>query len=165
MSIKEILQGTWLGHPLHPALVHLPTGLFPAALVFDIAGGEVAARVSLWCIGVGIVAALAAAPTGLADWWDIKPEKPARRLGWAHMAMNTAVLCAFALSFWLRVNAKDGAILMCAIGNVLLAISGYLGGRMVFEHGISVARQSKEEMKRRAVAGGANPSASQGGES
>ena len=35
---KALLQGKWLGHPLHPALVHLPTGLFPAALLFDVIG-------------------------------------------------------------------------------------------------------------------------------
>ena len=32
MSLKDLLQGKWLGHPLHPALVHVPTGLWPAAL-------------------------------------------------------------------------------------------------------------------------------------
>lgn len=34
--LKDFLQGKWLGHPLHPLLVHLPTALWPAALVFDI---------------------------------------------------------------------------------------------------------------------------------
>ena len=28
--IKAFLQGKWLGHPLHPAMVHLPTGAWTA---------------------------------------------------------------------------------------------------------------------------------------
>src|SRR5918993_4198019 len=95
--IKKFLQGNWLGHPLHPALVHVPTGLFPAALLFDLfvlAGREthVAQRCAIWCIAVGIVGALAAAPTGVADWWEIKRGKPAHKLGLVHMVMNAAVL-------------------------------------------------------------------------
>src|SRR5438067_2483598 len=98
MSIKELLQGKWLGHPLHPALVHLPTGLWPSALIFDIgthfARLEVAGAMELasrWCIAGGVLVALVAAPAGLADWWDIKPDKPARRLGWWHMGINFVV--------------------------------------------------------------------------
>jgi len=34
MGVKELLQGRWMNHPLHPALAHIPTGLWPAALVF-----------------------------------------------------------------------------------------------------------------------------------
>src|SRR5688572_13184416 len=110
MSIKGILQGNFLGHPLHPALVHLPTGLFPAALVFDIVamvrgGDDAAVRVGFWCIAIGIAAALAAAPAGLADWWDIKPEKRARKLGIWHLAINLFVLAIFAISLKLRWNA------------------------------------------------------------
>src|SRR5688572_10690449 len=35
-AMKEFLQGKWLGHPLHAALVHLPMALWPAAAVFDV---------------------------------------------------------------------------------------------------------------------------------
>ena len=27
VKLVDILQGKWLGHPLHPAVVHLPLGL------------------------------------------------------------------------------------------------------------------------------------------
>src|SRR5437762_13190442 len=97
MSTKDLLQGKWLGHPLHPALVHVPTGLWPAALVFDLINyfgpaSNSLARTASGCIAMGLLAALAAIPAGLADWWDIKPGKPARKLGWWHMGLNAAVL-------------------------------------------------------------------------
>ena len=59
MSLKGILQGKWLGHPLHPALVHLPTGLWPAALIFDLVsrggdGKNAAVRIAFGAIAVGV---------------------------------------------------------------------------------------------------------------
>jgi uncharacterized membrane protein len=162
MSLKDFLQGKWLGHPLHPALVHIPTGLFPAALVFDLlarwkdGGGDVsAARCALWCVIVGLVAALAAAPTGLADWWDVKPEKPASRLGVYHMVLNGVVVALMTASLIMRLRGSGGAIVPCAAANVVLAASVYLGGRMVFDKGVGIARLSKEKWRKIAKEGGA----------
>src|SRR5690242_14325039 len=105
--IKALLQGKWLGHPLHPALVHIPTGAWSAAVIFDLfsiagKGGESMVLASLVCIVVGIAAALLAAPTGLADFWDIKPEKPARKLGLIHMSLNILVLLIFVANAAMR---------------------------------------------------------------
>ena len=162
--IKDFLQGKWLGHPLHPALVHVPTGLFPAALLFDLigwAGGEadVLGRCAFWSIAIGIVVALIAAPTGLADWWDIQSGKPAHQLGLIHMSINVIVLVVMAASFYLRWRRgtpwtpPPTAIVANLLGNLLLAISGYLGGRMVFDRGVGVARLSKKKWEKVARAG------------
>src|SRR5437667_9812970 len=75
--LKDFLQGKWLGHPLHPALVHVPLGSFTAALLFDVlsrvgVGGNAMVQTSFYCIAVGVIVALLAAPAGLADWLDIK---------------------------------------------------------------------------------------------
>ena len=163
-AIKNALQGKWLGHPLHPALVHVPTGLFPAALLFDLmmlAGQDenVFGRCALWAIAVGLIVALAAAPTGLADWREIKSGKPAHRLGLIHMTINVAVLVLMALSLYLRWRRgspyapSTAATATNVLGNLMLAISGYLGGRMVYDRGIGVARMSKKKWERIARAG------------
>jgi hypothetical protein len=39
---------------------------------------------------------------------------------------------------------------------VLVVVSGYLGGRMIYDHGISIARLSKDKWRSIAEAGGAN---------
>ena len=164
--IKNFLQGKWLGHPLHPALVHVPSGLFPAALLFDLMSlaenaPESYARCAFWCIAVGLLGALAAAPAGVADWWEIKSGKPAHRLGLVHLTMNVAVLVLMGVSLYLRWrgggDAAAGplrhAIALSAIANAVLLVSGYLGGRMVFDQGTGVARFSKKKWEKIARAG------------
>ena len=165
--IKDFFQGKWLGHPLHPALVHVPTGLFPAATVFDLVavygsdGGDAAAvRCAMWCVGVALVGAIVAAPTGLADWWDVKRGKPAHRLGVIHMVMNVAVLVLMAISLYLRWRQDDAAnsppalaVVLALMGNGVLLVSGYLGGRMVYDKGVGVGRMSKNTWREIARAG------------
>jgi uncharacterized membrane protein len=166
--VKEFFQGRWLGHPLHPMLVHVPTGLWPAALVFDVIafarpGNNSVVQTSFWCIVAGLAVAAIAAPAGLADWADIKKEKEARQIGIYHMSLNGAVTAILLVSVLFRGADLQTAttvslpqLLMCLVANAILAVAGYLGGRMVFEHGTSVARQSREEWRALAIAGGAN---------
>lgn len=173
--LKGFFQGKWLGHPLHPALVHLPVALWPAALLFDLLsrtglGGPVPFQVAYYAIFAGLVVALAAAVTGLADWSDIKPEKPARKLGLVHMVLNLLVTALFALNLYLRAQLPVATeavpltlIALNVVALVLLLVSGYLGGRLVYEHGISVGRHSKDKLRQRAEAAGAGVPAEQKG--
>lgn len=173
--MKQFLQGSWLGHPLHPMLVHIPTALWPAALAFDLltrfdVGGNPMVRASFYAILVGLIAAAAAVPTGLADWWEIKPDRPARKIGIYHMALNGVVAAIFLINLLLRLDRRNeaeavttGPLLLSAAGVALLAVSGYLGGRMVFDYGIAVARHSKGKWRRIAEAGGARVPAQEKG--
>src|SRR5438270_9823960 len=34
-EVKDVLHGTWLGHPLHPALTDVPVGAWAAAVVME----------------------------------------------------------------------------------------------------------------------------------
>jgi uncharacterized membrane protein len=165
--MKDFLQGKWLGHPLHPILVHIPTALWPAALVFDLlswfgVGGNALVHAATYAILVGLVVALAAVPTGIADWSGIKRERPAWKIGLIHMLLNLAVIIVWAINLYLRWGTRDVAdrvgtvpLLLSIVGTVVLLVSGYLGGRLVYDYGISVARNSKEEWRRVAEAGGA----------
>jgi uncharacterized membrane protein len=171
MGVKDFLGGVWLGHPLHPGLVHLPTGLYPAALLCDILSHTALGRpeawavAAFWAIAVGSAAAILAAPAGLADWWGIKADKPSHRLGLWHMGLNVLVLGLFIANFFGRLAegpaagaASAGPLALSAIGVALLGVAGYLGGRMVYAHGTSVVRlaQAKEQWRRLAEAGHAN---------
>jgi uncharacterized membrane protein len=174
-AIKGLLQGRWLGHPLHPALVHLPTALWPAALLFDLVsrtglGGGAPFQIAYYAILVGVVVALVAALAGLADWADIKPDKPARKIGLVHMVLNLTVAGLFALNLVLRARLPATTeavplplIALTLVADLILLVSGYLGGRMVYNHGISVARLSKDRLRARARAAGANVPAEQKG--
>jgi uncharacterized membrane protein len=165
--MMDFLQGKWLGHPLHPILVHIPTALWPAALVFDLlswfgVGGNALVRTATYAILAGLVVAVAAAPTGIADWSGIKRKRPAWKIGLIHMLLNLAVIIVWAINLYLRWGTRDVAdqvgtipLLLSIVGTLVLLVSGYLGGRLVYDYGISVARNSKEEWRRIAEAGGA----------
>jgi uncharacterized membrane protein len=167
MKASDFFKGKWLGHPLHPALVHLPTGLWPAALVFDLlsqAGlGNVMVQLSFFCIALGLLAALAAVPAGIFDWSEIKKEKTAWKIGVWHMALNLLAALLFAANLGLRIGTfQTGsvvpmpAVVLSAIGVFLVMVSGYLGGQMVYSHGIGVARMSKKKWRMMAEKGGSN---------
>ena len=167
-SLKDILQGKPLGHPLHPAVVHVPTALWPASLVFDGltragVGGNALVQTSFYCIAFGLLAVLIAVPSGLADFSEIKPGKPARKIGVYHMLLNGVVAALFAINLasrWDHFRTAERVtttqLTLSAIGVAILIVSGYLGGRMVFEHGTGVARMSEKKWRAVAEAGKAN---------
>ncbi len=166
MSMIDFLQGKWLRHPLHPALVHIPTALWPAAWLFDLLSqlraDNLFVQLAFYSGLLGLVVALAAIPTGFADWTDIRPEKPAWKLGLYHMILNAFVTVLWGLNLWLRrgsfetdVSVPSGLFLLSSAATVLLLISGYLGGRMIYAYGINVARLSKTEWRKIAKQGGA----------
>ena len=166
-AVKDLLQGKWLGHPLHPALVHVPVGLWPAALVFDLLsisgfGGNVFVRASFYCILGGLIVAVPAMAAGVADWWDIKPDKPAWKIGIYHMIANAVATAVWLVNLLLRLRLRDSAggasellLLLSVVGACILVFSGYLGGRMVYGHGIGIARHSKRRWREIARHGGA----------
>ena len=168
--LLNFLKGTWLGHPLHPILVHIPMAMWPGAFILDLLshwniGGNAIVRLSFYAISFGLAASLLAAPTGLIDWTGIKKEKPAWKLGLYHMALNLVAILLFAINLGSRWSTFHDAtkvtptpLLLSAIGTVLLIGSAYLGGRMVYEYGINVARMSKDKWRKIAEAGGANVS-------
>jgi len=162
----DFLQGKWLKHPLHPALVHIPTALWPTAFVFDLLSQFNAentfVQLAFYAILLGLLAALAAIPTGYADWTDIRREKPAWKLGLVHMILNLAVSTLWAVNLWLRVGSfqtatsvPPGLLGLSALATLLLLVSSYLGGRMIYAYGISVARLSKKKWRKIAQDGGA----------
>ena len=173
--MMDFLQGKWLGHPLHPILVHVPTALWPAALIFDIlsrfgVGGNAMVRTSTYAILVGLVIAVAAVPPGIADWSGIKRDRPAWKIGLVHMILNVGVIILWTVNLILRWGSVADAeavgtipLLLSAAATLVLLVSGYLGGRLVYDYGISVARISKEKWRRVAEAGGAKvPSPEEG---
>jgi len=166
ISMIDFLQGKWLKHPLHPALVHIPTALWPAAWVFDLLSqwraDNLFVQLAFYAGLLGLVVALFAIPTGFADWTGIRPEKPAWKLGLVHMSLNVVVSILWAINLWLRLSSFDtaasvppGLLMLSTAATILLLISGYLGGRMIYAYGISVARLSKTKWREIAEQGGA----------
>src|SRR6266850_4102411 len=72
--VKNFLHGTWLGHPLHPALTDVPLGAWTTALVLDVLDrprandrrGQYSAGADA-AVALGAAGAVAAATAGLVD--------------------------------------------------------------------------------------------------
>ena len=136
-------------HPIHPMLIVFPIGLWVAALVFDVVhaftGDSLWRTLAFWNIAGGIVGALGAAVPGLIDYTETRGR--ARRLANWHMALNLGVTGLFVVNWVLRSRwgeqflSPDSWIplAMTVVGNVVLAVSGWLGGEMVYVERVGVA--------------------------
>ena len=151
---KALLQGKPFGHPLHPALVHFPIGLFVLSLALDIASyleltTNDLSGASRYTIGIGLIMGLLAAAAGLADRSDIRRDHPARKTANVHLLLNLTALGLFAINFFLRSGQSDLAgaswvyLLLSLVGAGVILASGYLGGTMVYDDGIGVGRHRR----------------------
>jgi nitrite reductase/ring-hydroxylating ferredoxin subunit/uncharacterized membrane protein len=146
-KIRNFLNGTWLGEPLHVVLKDVPIGAWTVAITFDALDlirnrreFSLAADTSL---AIGLMGAAGAAVTGITDWSDVDP--PARRLGLIHGLLNIGVTALFATSLVLRKRKlRTGGRVSAALGYGLLSLSAHLGGKMVYEHRVGVDRTAGE---------------------
>src|SRR5438445_7617459 len=89
-EIKNLLHGTWLGHPLHPVLTDIPIGAWTAALALDVlesvSGRRECGSAADLAIGVGLLGAVGSAVTGITDWSET--DDRARKIGLVHGLLN-----------------------------------------------------------------------------
>ena len=143
-------------HPIHPMLVALPIGLWVFSLVSDIIyragwGPAVWNDVAFYTMAGGIVGALIAAVPGLVDLLSLSGRP--KVIGIWHMCFNLIAVAIFAISLWMRTSYAPGALLPFAlsiIGVVLLGVSGWLGGELVYRHAVAVETHSGAKADERA---------------
>ncbi len=141
--LKDALYGTWLGHPLHPAVTDVPIGCWTSSLILDIAGMEKGADITL---KVGTISALGAALTGVAQWHDLQNLEEPRRLGTLHAMLNITATALYAASWVLRARgARPAGIALSLTGYGLASISATLGGDLSYRLGIGVSRVAFDE--------------------
>ena len=142
--VRDLLHGTWLGHPLHPVLVHLPIGSFMSAAVLDALPGQERAATTL--IAVGTVGATPAIAAGLVDWSSLSREQ--RRVGLVHAAANTVALGLYAGSLAARLSGKRGLGKILGYAGLSVAGAGaYLGGHLSYEQGAQMNHGSTELLR------------------
>lgn len=131
-------------HPLHPALVHFPVACWSLAVVADFASlwlGEAAWQWSGGLLAVGCTMALAAMLAGLLELPRV-PEGPAMRDTYLHMSVMLVAFGLFTTRLLLRLDhlqplaPNTVSLLLDAGGFLALAVGGWLGGRLVYGHGI-----------------------------
>ncbi len=156
---KELLQGRFMNHPLHPLFVHLPVGAWVASLICDIfsllTDNSLLASASYYCIIIGCVGALIAVIPGFAEFVDLPKDSVTRRIATTHMLLNASVTILFFVNFFVRRSGSGGPpfsvtagdLIMSIISITLLGVSGYLGGLLVYDYGVGQKRQKGSQKK------------------
>jgi uncharacterized membrane protein len=148
-SVWETLLHGLPGHPLHPPFTDAVIGMFTLAAglaVIGYAGGiKDAAGKGAWLrlIG-GLIVAVPAATTGFADWVTITWGTKRWRAATWHLAVMVSAVTLFAFAAWLQYDGykhghvTTGGLVLTLAGFAVLTLGGWLGGSIVFVHGMRV---------------------------
>jgi len=162
-GIDKVIRG-FPGHPIHPPLTDATIGIYTFAAVMAIigaAGGiEATAGKAMWlALIVGLVVSAPTAVTGLVDWLTITRGTPLWRTATLHLASMVTATAFFALAAWRQHAGYEdgevtaGGLLFTLAGFGFLTLGGWLGGSIVYVHGMRVL-SLLEEPTRRAVTPG-----------
>jgi uncharacterized membrane protein len=150
------------GHPLHPPLTDATIGIYTGATAFGILGAlgvSEAKMATAWWLAlvVGLVATGPTALSGLIDWLGISWGTPLWRTATTHMlAMLTATVffllaAIFGHSGYVGGNVTSGSLILTLIGFGALTLGGWLGGTVVYVHGMRVLNLVDEPALRAAA--------------
>jgi uncharacterized membrane protein len=152
--VTNVLNGVWLGHPVHPPLASLTSGAIGTTVGLDALSflpgrpkSELidASRFASRALGLGILANLGSAVTGVAAWQHTHEQ--ARRIGLVHGVLN-GLATGLYITSWLdrRHGRHRRGIVISAIGYGITVGASYLGGALVFDLGIGID-QSGERLR------------------
>ena len=117
-SVTNALNGVWLGHPAHPPLASLTSGALGTTVALDalslLPGRPTievldASRFASRSLGLGILASVGSALTGVTDWQHTHEED--RRVGLVHGVVNLAATGLYTASWWDRRHGRHAAAL------------------------------------------------------
>ncbi|WP_298724703.1 DUF2231 domain-containing protein [uncultured Ferrovibrio sp.] len=132
------------GHPIHAMLVVFPIALVLGTLACDVfywwSADPFWARVALWAAGSGFWLGLLAALAGLAELLLVRGIR-IRVASWSHAVAAMMLLSIAGLNWGWRLHDAEAAILpvglaLSALGSFFVALAGWHGGKLVFDHGI-----------------------------
>lgn len=143
------------GHPIHPIIIPFPIALWVFSLVADVIylwRGNLVWRdwIAFYTLLGGIIGGVLAAVPGFVDWLSLTDPAVKKTANW-HARLNVIALLIFVASFYLRTSGGAGLVsgsytipfALSVVGVILITISGWLGGELVFRHGVAVDQQSE----------------------
>lgn len=164
MKLSYLVRGL-PGHPLHPPLTDATIGAYTAASALAVLAAAGVSEENLtkawWLVLlVGLAVTGPTALTGLADWLGISRGTPLWRTATVHMATMLVATGFFALTAvfshdrYVNGEMTTRALVGTLLGFGFLTLGGWLGGSIVFVHGMRVLNLVDEPARRAAAPGG-----------
>jgi uncharacterized membrane protein len=161
MKLSYLVKGL-PGHPLHPPLTDLTIGTYTfatIAAILNIANlvGHNAAYAWWIALVVGLCSTVLTATTGFLDWIEIEWGSELWKTATAHLSAMLAATGAFLAAAlvghhgYTQGSIGGGAFALTIVGFVLLTTGGWLGGAVVFVHGMRVLSLVSEKFERAAA--------------
>jgi nitrite reductase/ring-hydroxylating ferredoxin subunit/uncharacterized membrane protein len=138
--IKDLLNGRWLGHPLHAASTDVPIGLLLAAVILDLVDQRAAADIA---VVATVVFMILSAVSGLADYTDT--DGTARTRATTHATLMTVALVILLVSLVMRAGDPLDRTLPVVLGLLafgLVSAGAFVGGDVVYVFGNMVSRHA-----------------------
>ncbi|MGV3538667.1 MAG: DUF2231 domain-containing protein [Rufibacter sp.] len=134
-------------HPPHLMLIHFPSALFPTDFVCAAFGyyqqEATLAMAAFYALAGGVLMGWGAVIFGFADLVKIpEAQTAARQTALLHGGLNTVVLLAYTVLFFLQWKAPQVSIATMpvlvakALLLLILFMGNYLGGQLVLKHKI-----------------------------
>ena len=161
MKLSYLVRGL-PGHPLHPPLTDATIGIYTGATVLGIlsAAGvsERNTAVAWWlALVIGLIATVPTALSGLADWLSIEWGSPLWRTATIHLLSMVSATILFLLAAifghagYVDHAVRSGSLILTLIGYGMLTLGGWLGGSVVYVHGMRVLNLVSEPALRAAA--------------
>jgi uncharacterized membrane protein len=150
------------GHPLHPPLTDATIGAYTFALLMALLsalGVSEGNTATAWWLALvtGLVISVPTALTGFMDWLDIERRTPLWRTATLHLTSMLIATVAFAITAgaghadYVDGTVGGGSFVLTLVGYFFLTVGGWLGGAIVFTHGMRVLNLVDEPTRRAAA--------------
>lgn len=148
MKIDYLVRGL-PGHPIHPPLTDATIGIYTFAMVAafaDVVGLSDNAATQGWWLALlaGVIFSALTALTGFVDWLGITRGTPLFRTATSHMLAMLSATAVFLVTLlaghddFRHGNVTSLSFVLTLAGFALLTLGGWLGGAIVYVHGMRV---------------------------
>jgi uncharacterized membrane protein len=146
--MRFLLKGL-AGHPLHPPLTDATIGTYTfatAAAVLSRLGVSEHNMATAWWLALvaGLIVSAPTALAGFVDWLDIPTGTPLWRTATLHLSVMLAATILFAITAgaghadYVDGTIGGGSLILTLVAFATLTLGGWLGGAIVFVHGMRV---------------------------
>jgi nitrite reductase/ring-hydroxylating ferredoxin subunit/uncharacterized membrane protein len=140
--LQDFMNGSWLGHALHPVLTDVVIGGATIAIFLDILRVFFSVTdletATAWTLGLTTLSGVGAILTGLTDFKDTG-EGDERNVAGLHGVTNIVAILIFAVSLLQRGGGShDAAFWTLLIGYLVISVGSYIGGHVVYKFGYMV---------------------------